>query len=437
MAPSQAIPSRKRRSIFRRLGQARRRGQATQGTQSDYRQRWPTVTTLVEQRSETRLPPDDDDQAPKTTKIKALEAAAVPVQWLQCRLESVQDRLDNKIDDAQAKGQKRPSTAPETGSRTSARQKKPGQTTHPYDTDVVPRPAVDDDDSLTTRVQQFETHIFADPPPEPRKTWRVRLANKAKTPKVARSDTARSSEEALVLGDRPHSLPTSPEQTWKCAKERRPTAYPSQPLSQSPKAGVGVPVVREPDLSFVPWAKASPSSMDKEGKAKANKPESRPSPLSNGSRTPDSPTPRRPSLPRPTSSAGSQPHSLLSSAKADLLNLFASRPTSAGSDAGGAAAGRAPSDHKMQLPPRTCSKGAARVDISPPPLGIDSAVPVKNGIPPSLGGGTPKAGALRHMLEWMKMAPPSRTVSPMDLEAECGSGPKHASGQADAGTSEH
>lgn len=254
MVPGHDIPPGKRRSspsIFRRLGLAGPRGQAAQGThdkQPDYRQRWPTVTTLVEQRSESRLPPAGDGQPFKTTKVKALEAAAVPVQWLQRRLESVQDRLEIEIEDAHAQGQKRPSTAPEPGGRASAKPRKPGRGTHPYDTDVVPHPATDDGDDRTTTVRQFETHIFADPLPEQRKTWRVRLASLTKTPKVVRSARARGSEAAPAPGDHSDSPPTSPERTSKRAKDRRPTASPGKPPSRPPKAGVGLPVVREPHL---------------------------------------------------------------------------------------------------------------------------------------------------------------------------------------------
>lgn len=426
MVPGRDIPSKKGRpsaSIFQRFGLVGRRGQATPDTQPDYHQRWPTVTTLVEQRSESRLPPtDDDDQAPKSAKVKALEAAAVPVQWLQCRLESVQDRLEIKIDDAQAKGQRRPSTAPEAGGRTSPNPRKPGQSTHPYDTDVVPHPAADDGDSRATTVRQFETHIFADPPPEPRKTWRLRLASLTKTSKVARSDMARSSEEALVPGDYSDSPPTSPGRRCKCAKERRRTAYPGKPPSQPPRAAVGVPVVREPaEPLSASSAKSSPGSAGKRAKAKADKAESRTTPLSNAPRTPDPPTSRRPSLPIHTSPSGSQPQGRLSSAKADLLHMFASRPTSAGSDVGGVTTGRASLEHKAQLPLRTCSIAAACV-CKGPSLGTGGAVPAKDGISSNLSGGTPKAGTLRHVLELIKMAPPSRAASPTDLATEGGSG---------------
>lgn len=290
MVPGRDTPSRKGRpsaSIFQRLGLVVRRRQATQDTQPDYRQRWPTVTTLVEQRSESRLPAAYDDQAPKSAKVKALEAAAVPVQWLQCRLESVQDRLDIKIDDAQAKGTRRPSTAPEAGGRASPKPRKPGQSTHPYDTDVAPHPAADDGDGRATTVRRFETHIFADPQPEPRKTWRLRLASLTKTSKVVRSDTARSSEEALVPGSGSGSPPTSPERTCKCAEEGRPTAYAGEPPSQPLQAAVGVPIVREPaELLSASAAKSPPSSVSKRAKAKGNKAESR-TPLSNAPRTPD------------------------------------------------------------------------------------------------------------------------------------------------------
>lgn len=69
-----------------------------------------------------------------------------------------------------------------------------------------------------------------------------------------------------------------------------------------------------------------------------------------------------------------------------------------------------------------------------PSLDTGGAAPTKDGISPSLSDGTPKAGALPHVLELMKRTPPSRAVSPADLATKGGPGPKHASGRANAGT---
>ncbi|KAI1847512.1 hypothetical protein JX265_000762 [Neoarthrinium moseri] len=118
-----------------RLARLTRRRRQFSGDEAelDYRERWPTVTTLVEHQPESRLFPEEDaDQdLPEPARVKALQALATPLEWLADRFVSMSDHLDHKIDLAKARAEKQAS-AP-SSRRSSMR---PGQSTHPYDTGV-------------------------------------------------------------------------------------------------------------------------------------------------------------------------------------------------------------------------------------------------------------------------------------------------------------
>lgn len=122
-----------RANIFRRIARVpvfRRssRPKPDAGTYIDYHARWPTVSTLVTQQSDS----DGEEHHPTPVKVKAMEAMVVPLEWLTDKLESISERLDQKATLAVARAaEKRAGVAPSR--KASLR---PGQSTHPYDTGV-------------------------------------------------------------------------------------------------------------------------------------------------------------------------------------------------------------------------------------------------------------------------------------------------------------
>ncbi|KAK9773852.1 hypothetical protein SCAR479_09493 [Seiridium cardinale] len=100
----------------------------------DYRERWPTVTTLVTQPSDSRFFHDidkDDLEKNRSAKAKALEAVSTPLEWLADRLGSISEQLGHQVEVADAKAQKKPNMPSSRKGST-----KPGGSTHPYDTGV-------------------------------------------------------------------------------------------------------------------------------------------------------------------------------------------------------------------------------------------------------------------------------------------------------------
>ncbi|ORY61799.1 uncharacterized protein BCR38DRAFT_487540 [Pseudomassariella vexata] len=150
MAPQSQTPVPQHRippSFLARLGITSKRKHYLQRRDPtlDYRDRWPTVTTLVEPGSSSRLfdlPDEVAERAHRPVKARALEAVNAPLEWLNDRLGMVQERLEHRIELAEARAQKRPSLSSSSG--------KPGQSTHPYDTGVD----VDDDDENEDELHQ-------------------------------------------------------------------------------------------------------------------------------------------------------------------------------------------------------------------------------------------------------------------------------------------
>ncbi|KAI1074241.1 hypothetical protein F5B20DRAFT_464926 [Whalleya microplaca] len=109
----------------------------------DYRYRWPTQQTLIESR-DLNVYPEGEIERPNSMRIKALEAIAVPLLWMNTKLEDWQDDIDHHVEALEARKQKRPSTstmslsAPESPRtrRSLTGSAKPGKSTHPYDTGI-------------------------------------------------------------------------------------------------------------------------------------------------------------------------------------------------------------------------------------------------------------------------------------------------------------
>ncbi|KAI0003547.1 hypothetical protein F4779DRAFT_601623 [Xylariaceae sp. FL0662B] len=111
--------------------------------EADYRYRWPTQQTLVESH-DLNVYPEDEIEKPKSMRIKALEAVAVPLFWMNTKLEDWQDDIDQHVEALEARKRKRPTmssaSASVSGSPGTGRSKmgstKPGKSTHPYDTGI-------------------------------------------------------------------------------------------------------------------------------------------------------------------------------------------------------------------------------------------------------------------------------------------------------------
>ncbi|KAI0168916.1 hypothetical protein GGR52DRAFT_552824 [Hypoxylon sp. FL1284] len=105
----------------------------------DYRGRWPTQQTI----HESRIFRDRDQRdKPTSRRVKALEAASIPLLWISTKIESWQDNIDHQMEMIEARKQKRlsASTLSETSRararRSAAANTRPGESTHPYDTGV-------------------------------------------------------------------------------------------------------------------------------------------------------------------------------------------------------------------------------------------------------------------------------------------------------------
>ncbi|KAK7931006.1 hypothetical protein PG985_001718 [Apiospora marii] len=224
-------------SLFTRLGLFKRQPKPNT-KQVDYRSRWPTVTTLVEQRSDSCFSKRDPTTRSlhRPAKVKALETASVPLRWLHHRLESVQDHLDHSIEVAEAKALKRATSMSEKPTR-------PGESTHPYDTGVEaqsPEPTEEDrhprtNDSstgTTGTLLKFETNITAKPsppppPPQAQNKWRLPFTGAAKSPRPSSEHShVHTDEEDIAAGGVPQSQ-------WKSAKTRRPTTFPDRKASSA------------------------------------------------------------------------------------------------------------------------------------------------------------------------------------------------------------
>ncbi|KAK6821840.1 hypothetical protein PG987_014665 [Apiospora arundinis] len=227
---SSSLPEGQRRgsapSLFQRLGFFKRQPKSKQ---IDYRERWPTVTTLVEQRSEPCF--FEEPKPPKKpAKVRALRTASISLRWLHHRLESVQDHLDHSIEAAEAKAQKRASL--------SEKPTAPGKSRHPYNTGVESHTREnaereEEDMESTGTVQRLETQTTAEPsPPRSENRWRLPFKGTIKfsppqqpapaSPTPAASEASNEGTE----GDVTASHVSRPQ--WKSAKDRRPSKYPER-----------------------------------------------------------------------------------------------------------------------------------------------------------------------------------------------------------------
>ncbi|KAK8118229.1 uncharacterized protein PG998_006510 [Apiospora kogelbergensis] len=215
-------------SFFERLGIFKRH-QPKGGKQVDYRERWPTVTTLVEQRSESGFFAPGSKPPDKPAMVRALERASISLQWIQDRIESVHDHLDHSIEVAEAKAQKRASLLEKPTA--------PGKSRHPYDTGVESHTrehAEADDAASTATVQRMETRITAETlPGRSQNRWRLPFTGAGKaeqqnrppkpvSPTPAASNASdEGTEEDITAGHLPRPQ-------WKSTKDRRPSQYPDR-----------------------------------------------------------------------------------------------------------------------------------------------------------------------------------------------------------------
>lgn len=125
----------KEKSLFARLAERRRARKLKvepEDNAVDYRNRWPTVTTLVTAPSDSGFFRDIDEEQSRCAKAKGLEMVARPLEWLADKLGNASEHIDRQIEVADAKAQTKASTP--SSRHGSAR---PGKSTHPYDTVVA------------------------------------------------------------------------------------------------------------------------------------------------------------------------------------------------------------------------------------------------------------------------------------------------------------
>ncbi|KAK8070286.1 hypothetical protein PG994_006902 [Apiospora phragmitis] len=435
-------------SFFHRLAFFKRQ---PKGEQFDYRERWPTVTTLVEQRSELGFFNKDQKQPPnnKPAKVKALETASVPLRWLHHRLESVQDHLDHSIEIAEARALKRASL-PEKPT-------KPGESNHPYDTGVETHTsreyATEDrvgESTSTGTVLKFETNITskASPPPSSLNKWRIPFTGHGRQPTAESQRPA--SEQSNAGTDEEITAGLVPQSQWKSTKDRRPSKYPDRKKSLAvgtsvprpssgggKKAGISHATVTSkpsPEPSLKQHRKhAHPrrESVDSRGRPTSSK-------MSSSTKTL---TPSQSSEPTAAAPQQTARRLSISSQLAQAVGLLSpqshSRTTSANRGMEHAQSptqeqpqkkrgGRKPSA-ASRTPAGSNSAKNTPQDQQDDPMGgaaaaafaVTAATPTSSADASPNSAKSPKSGAFRHLLDVVKGGvPPSRAVSPLSMNGD-------------------
>ncbi|KAI1333649.1 hypothetical protein F5Y15DRAFT_339122 [Xylariaceae sp. FL0016] len=131
----------------------------TRKNRIDYRQRWPTVQTLVESRDDHGNPISSQEK--KSRRIRALQAVSTPLLWINMRLEDWQVSIDHRVALVETRQQSQLQSSTSSKSKEPQQRdfkllghRKPGKSTHPYDT-AVGRPA-------STEEEQEHRHSTAE-----------------------------------------------------------------------------------------------------------------------------------------------------------------------------------------------------------------------------------------------------------------------------------
>ncbi|KAK8040257.1 hypothetical protein PG991_000045 [Apiospora marii] len=461
-----SIPTDNRRrsapSLFTRLGLFKRQPKLN-NKQVDYRSRWPTVTTLVEQRSDSCFSKRDPTTRSlhRPAKVKALETASVPLRWLHHRLESVQDHLDHSIEVAEAKALKRATSMSEKLTR-------PGESTHPYDTGVEAQapesteedhhdPRTNDSSTGTTgTLLKFETNITAKPSPPPpppaQNKWRLPFTGAAKSPRPSSEHShVHTDEEDIAAGGVPQSQ-------WKSAKTRRPTTFPDRKASSAAstssrrrssgggkKAGGTTP--HASTTSNTPKHSPEPSSSQHHRKQQSSHHPRRESVVSAASRrssprtvTPSQSTEPAAALLSPSQQTGGRISGQFAQAVALLSPQSRSRRTSGNrgmEHAQPPSQTQAPQQQQQQqrrdgrkvstasrsrTPGGSTSASRTPQEQREDPLGISAGTAASSTSPPEMSPRSfksPKSGAFRHLLNVVKGGvPPSRAMSPLSMNGD-------------------
>ncbi|KAK8044038.1 hypothetical protein PG993_004062 [Apiospora rasikravindrae] len=428
-------------SFFNRLGFFKRRPKSDQ---IDYRNRWPTVTTLVEQRSDSGFFSNKETKPlNKPTKVKALETASVPLRWLHHRLESVQDHLDHSIEVAEAKALKRASL-PEKPTR-------PGESTHPYDTGVETHTrenAIKDgrEDESTGTVLKFETNITAkaSSPPSSLNKWRLPFTGAAKagqgrqvqtgSPRPSSGHSTTGPDEEDITAGAVH-----PSQ-WKSAKNRRPSKFPERKASifsvsttgrrkssNSGKRAGTSHATESPKPSPEPSQhhKKHLQSPRRESATSSGRPTS-----SSRVASPRTITPSQSTDPAAAAATASQQTARrISGQFAQAVGLLSpqsrSRTTSANRGMEHAQQQKRGGGRKTSATSRTPagSNSATPQEQHEDPMGAAAAaVPAASASPLDVSPSSfksPKSGAFRHLLNVVKGGvPPSRAMSPLSMNGD-------------------
>ncbi|KAI1494913.1 hypothetical protein F5X96DRAFT_420343 [Biscogniauxia mediterranea] len=166
----------------------------------DYKTRWPTQQTLVES-----LISKDGPEEKSSMRIRALEAASIPLLWMNMKLEQWQDGIEQRVDHIEAQRQRRCSILSlgeghnEQSYNVATKSTSPGKSKHPYDTGV---------DRHTETIPEFKEEQAIPPtqaqprelPPRERARHPIlmRLSPRPKSTTESRSDNTGSAAKKSV-----------------------------------------------------------------------------------------------------------------------------------------------------------------------------------------------------------------------------------------------
>ncbi|KAH9884355.1 hypothetical protein F4778DRAFT_562470 [Xylariomycetidae sp. FL2044] len=136
------------------------RGSRKRGKKVDYRERWPTVQTLIERSQLSSFESHNQTSRRRSLRVKALDAIAAPLLWMNIKLEEWQDEIDHRVELIQSRQEERSNPSNETGTTRSGilvpepKRGKPGKSTHPYDTVTGQTPGARQDDRGSTEQEE-------------------------------------------------------------------------------------------------------------------------------------------------------------------------------------------------------------------------------------------------------------------------------------------
>ncbi|KAH6647348.1 hypothetical protein BKA67DRAFT_682468 [Truncatella angustata] len=219
-------------ALNRRASKAKAKIEVEKADQADYRDRWPTVTTLVAEHSDSRFFQDVNEQteeeAPRSAKSKVLEAVATPIEWLADRLGTASEHIGHQVEVADARALKR---ASDSSSRKGST--RPGGSTHPYDTGV--------ERQLPNNMAQDESEAHIERQTGPKPSGRPRLQSRARqNPEVG--ERALGDDFLPPVDDTPTAFTTDedtvgvskPRSKWRTVAGHRATGYPGNEPGRKP-----------------------------------------------------------------------------------------------------------------------------------------------------------------------------------------------------------